>query len=115
MTVPSGIGERHRVLASRIAINERSTIDRTYTPAMQIRTNHGTLTWVGIAAGVMSIVTVIFLSGFFVGRDARGDIDDAPATAQPLHCQALCIGETNVSQQAWYDCINHCMSTGGVG
>jgi len=70
---------------------------------------------VGIVAGAVFIVAVIFLSGFFVGRNTGGDFRDAPATAQPSHCQALCIGETNVSQQAWLDCLNRCMSPGGVG
>ncbi len=73
------------------------------------------LAWVGIVAGVLIIVAVIFLSGVLVGRDAGGNFGGTPATAQPLHCQAFCIGETNVSQQAWADCIKRCMSPGGVG
>ncbi len=64
------------------------------------------LVWVGIVAGVVFIVAVIFFAGFFIGRNAA---------AQPKNCQALCVGEQNISAQAWTDCINRCMSPGGVG
>jgi hypothetical protein len=73
------------------------------------------LAWVGIVVGVVLVVAVIFVSGFIVGRGTGGNFGDAPTMAQPLYCQALCVGETNVSQQAWADCISRCMSTGGVG
>ncbi len=36
-----------------------------------------------------------------------------PNDCQPKNCQAQCLKERNVSQQAWADCIKRCMSTGG--
>jgi hypothetical protein len=38
-----------------------------------------------------------------------------PTNCQPMNCQAQCVGEENFSHQAWVDCINRCMSPGGVG
>ena len=70
--------------------------------------------WAGIASGVVLLVAMIFLAGFFVGRD-ESTTSVAPVADQPLHCQAQCIGQTNVSYQAWADCINSCMATGGAG
>jgi len=67
-----------------------------------------------IIARALVVVAVIFISGFVVGRDEM-TTSVTPAANQPLYCQAKCIGETNVSYQSWMDCINRCMSTGGVG
>ena len=72
------------------------------------------LAWVGIIAGALLVVGVIFISGFVVGRNEM-TTSVAPAANQPLYCQAKCIGETNVSYQSWIDCINRCMSPGGIG
>ena len=68
---------------------------------------------VGIVVGVVFIVAMTFFAGFFVGRDGGDNFGGVPATAQPLYCQAQCIGETNVSYQSWVDCINRCMASGG--
>ena len=73
-----------------------------------------TLAWVGIIAGGLLVVAVIFISGFVVGRNEM-TTSVTPAANQPLHCPAKCIGETNVSYQSWIDCINRCMSPGGIG
>jgi hypothetical protein len=32
------------------------------------------LAWVGIAAGVVFVVAVVFFSGFYIGRQSAGDI-----------------------------------------
>lgn len=70
--------------------------------------------WAGIAAAVVLVVAAIFFAGFFVGS-SESATSVAPVADQPLHCQAQCIGQTNVSYQAWADCINSCMATGGAG
>lgn len=72
------------------------------------------MAWLGIIAGAMLVVAVIFISGFIFGRNEM-TTPVAPAANQPIHCQAKCIGETNVSYQSWIDCINSCMSPGGIG
>ncbi len=72
------------------------------------------MAWAGVIAAILCVVAVIFVSGYIVGRNEM-TTSVAPAANQPSYCQAKCIGETNVSYQSWRDCINRCMSPGGVG
>ena len=59
---------------------ERSSVDQTspavepvqqqYKPESQL---NSILVWVGIVAGVMFIVALVFFSGFFIGRNSYGN------------------------------------------
>lgn len=62
--LPRRIDRQH----TRAMTEPRQSIDRGNTNAI--------LLWVGIAAGVVFIVAVVFFSGFFIGRHSGGFYGD---------------------------------------
>ena len=59
---------------------ERSTVDQTSPPVEPVQQQYkresqlnSFLVWVGIVAGLMFIVALVFFSGFFIGRNSYGN------------------------------------------